>query len=230
MEHDSDERLDWVGPARASEGIRRTHQVGRDRPAPNPSTYHYTSASVESRHRQSVLRIDGWDVPSRAFENPGGWYYCAESSAMTQIPASAAGRQGMSSKSIQGHCLCTAVKYTVAAGPLWCGHCHCGDCRRAVAGAVATFLGFEKKHFTVTRGKPRVFESSPGVRRSFCSNCGTPISYESDKVPGEIHVLLGTVDHPEAYPPQLEVFCKEKLPWLQLHVDGPSFHGLPEQT
>ena len=46
-------------------------------------------------------------------------------------------------------------------------------------------------------------------------------------MPGEIHLYLGTIDNPEAFVPQVEVFCKEKLPWLQLQVDGPSFETLP---
>jgi hypothetical protein len=134
----------------------------------------------------------------------------------------------MTSEKIHGHCLCGAVKYSVTKDPLWCGHCHCGDCRRIAGSAVATFVGFEKKYFSITHGDLKEFESSPGVRRSFCSNCGTPIAYESEKVPDEIHLLIGTLDHPEAHTPQIEVFCREKLPWLNIHVEGPSFEGVPD--
>jgi hypothetical protein len=55
------------------------------------------------------------------------------------------------------------------------------------------------------------------------------MAYERDELPGEIHLYLGTLEHPEVILPTLEVFCRERLPWLELTVDGPSFDGLPEQ-
>jgi len=129
---------------------------------------------------------------------------------------------------IEGHCLCGAVEFLITREPVWCGHCHCEDCRRCVGSAVATFIGCDKTFFSLIKGELKTFESSPGVTRSFCANCGTPVAYESEKLPGEIHILLGALSHPEAYTPQLEVFCKEKLPWLDLRVDGPAFDTLPE--
>lgn len=135
----------------------------------------------------------------------------------------------MASKALQGHCLCKAVQYAAGGEPLWCAHCHCGDCRRHTGSAVATFVCVHKAHFRLTAGELGRVESSPGVYRSFCSACGTPMTYERDDLPGEIHLYLGTLEHPEDMPPTLEVFCKERLPWLKLSVDGPSFESLPGQ-
>jgi hypothetical protein len=53
------------------------------------------------------------------------------------------------------------------------------------------------------------------------------MAYEKDDLPGEIHLYLGTLEHPEAMKPSAEVFCRERLPWLKLTVDGPSFDSLP---
>lgn len=128
---------------------------------------------------------------------------------------------------LRGHCLCKEVRYTVKGEPVWCAHCHCGDCRRHTGSAVATFVCFEKKNFTMTEGEFGRIESSPGVHRSFCATCGTPMAYERNDLPGEIHLYLGTFEYPEKMRPTLEVFCKERLPWLELTVDGPSFDGLP---
>lgn len=135
----------------------------------------------------------------------------------------------MSTRSLRGHCLCNAVQYCAVGEPLWCAHCHCADCRRHTGSAVATFVGIDKAQFTLTSGEFGTVESSPGVVRSFCSTCGTPMAYERDELPGEIHLYLGTLEHPEEILPTLEVFCRERLPWLELTVDGPSFDGLPEQ-
>lgn len=134
----------------------------------------------------------------------------------------------MATLPIAGHCMCGEVRYSVSREPKWVGHCHCGDCRRHVASAVATFLGCEEEAFELTSGALTRYESSPGVERMFCGSCGTPMAYQSKYIPGEIHILLGTLEQPEQFPPVVEVFCKEKLPWLKLEVDGLSFDTLPE--
>ena len=128
---------------------------------------------------------------------------------------------------LKGHCLCKAVQYVIEGEPLWCAHCHCADCRRHTGSAVATFVGVKKGQFSLTVGEFGRIESSPGVYRSFCATCGTPMAYERDELAGEIHLYLGTLEHPEAVCPQMEVFCRERLRWLELSVNGPSYDGLP---
>ncbi len=92
---------------------------------------------------------------------------------------------------------------------------------------MATFVGVQKDQFTLSAGAFGRIESSPGVYRSFCATCGTPMAYERDDLPREIHLYLGTLEHPEEMRPTMEVFCRERLLWLKLTVDGPSFDGLP---
>jgi hypothetical protein len=99
---------------------------------------------------------------------------------------------------MQGHCLCNAVQYAVEGEPLWCAHCHCADCRRHTGSAVATFVAVKKDEFTLTAGEFGRIESSPGVYRSFCATCGTPMAYERNDLPGELHLYLGTLEHPAA--------------------------------
>ncbi len=94
----------------------------------------------------------------------------------------------MSEAVMAGHCLCKAIQYTVEKEPLWCAHCHCADCRRQTGSAVATFVGVDKASFRVSAGELGCIESSPGVRRYFCASCGTPMAYERDELPDEIHL------------------------------------------
>ncbi len=135
----------------------------------------------------------------------------------------------MPENTLRGHCLCKAVQYKVDGEPVWCAHCHCGDCRRHTGSAVATFVCVRTEDLTLSSGDFSRVASSTGVYRSFCAKCGTPMAYERDDLPGEIHLYLGTLEHPEAIEPSLEVFCRERLPWLKLTVNGPSFDGLPSQ-
>jgi hypothetical protein len=60
------------------------------------------------------------------------------------------------------------------------------------------------------------FHSSPGVTRTFCGRCGTPLTYAGERWPGEVHVLVGSMDRPQDFPPSGDAFVEEKLPWLHL--------------
>ena len=122
-----------------------------------------------------------------------------------------------------GRCFCGAVRFTAKGQPLWVAHCHCHSCRRSTGAPVTTFVGFPSDAFAYDQGAPAVFESSPGVRRKFCARCGTPLSYEADGAPGEIHLYISTLDEPEAFPPGLHVFYEESIGWLQLDDDIPYY-------
>jgi len=98
-----------------------------------------------------------------------------------------------------GGCLCGAVRFAVA-GPLG-GEagtitvCHCAMCRLAgglgVAVVPTTAAGFE-----VTAGAElvREYESSPGKRRAFCSNCGAGLYSRRDDRPDALRLRLGALD------------------------------------
>ncbi len=120
-----------------------------------------------------------------------------------------------------GGCLCGAVRFTAAGQPLWVAHCHCTSCRKATAAALATYAGYQRERVTFTEGRPAHYQSSPGVIRRFCKRCGTPLSYEGARWPGELHLFLCTFDDPTALSPGAHVFVEEQLAWL--HLDD----GLP---
>lgn len=120
---------------------------------------------------------------------------------------------------LTGGCLCGDVRYQVDQAPVWVGHCHCWSCRRNTGSAVATFVGVSGASFKVLCGTRSFYESSPGVRRSFCARCGTPLAYEADKFPGEVHLLIGTLDDPNSFRPQFHVHCAERIPWFEIR-DG----------
>jgi hypothetical protein len=55
------------------------------------------------------------------------------------------------------------------------------------------------------------------VRRGFCARCGSTLTYETDSLPGEIHVHIGALDRPEDFPPLgKSSFPQERLPWLRI--------------
>ncbi len=119
----------------------------------------------------------------------------------------------------RGRCLCGAVTFAYEGLENWRGHCHCESCRRATASPFTTFLGVPLKAFRFTGAAPASFRSSPGVTRRFCPTCGTPMSYESDRYPNEIHLYAATLEKPGETRPDFHVHVAEKLPWIHL-ADG----------
>lgn len=122
-----------------------------------------------------------------------------------------------------GRCLCGDVQYAFTGAPDRQFHCHCESCRRHVASPVATFVCVLRDAFRFTKGAPQYYTSSPGVRRSFCPRCGTPIAYEANRIPNEVHLYHGTLDNPGAIQPTAHVHSVEQLPWFEVQDDLPRY-------
>ena len=105
--------------------------------------------------------------------------------------------------------------------------CHCRSCRRNSGAAVLTFAGFASDRFSYLKGEPQRFQSSPGVWRSFCARCGTPLTYEADRYGPEVHVTIGTFDHPESLQPTVHVWTAERIPWLHIDDELPRYRATP---
>ena len=127
----------------------------------------------------------------------------------------------MGDKTVTGGCLCGEIRFEAAGEPLWSAHCHCQSCRRGNGAAVATFVGFASDGFRTVKGEPRRFHSSPGVTRSFCGTCGTPLTYEGERWAGEVHVHISALDRPEAFQPQGHSYYSERIAWFDTADDLP---------
>ena len=122
-----------------------------------------------------------------------------------------------------GRCLCGDIRYEYVGTPILLIHCHCDSCRRHVSSPVATFVCVTRDTFRFTQGKTGVYASSPGVRRSFCPRCGSPIAYETDRLPDEIHLYHGTLTDPGAARPTAHVHVAEQLAWFEVLDELPRY-------
>ena len=120
-----------------------------------------------------------------------------------------------------GRCLCGDVTYEYSGPENWRAYCHCESCRRNTSSPVTAFFGVPKTACRFTGKEPSVYDSSPGVRRLFCGRCGSPMAYESDRFPDEIHLYAASLDRPEDYVPQGHVYCAEQLPWFDVRDSLP---------
>ena len=122
----------------------------------------------------------------------------------------------------KGGCLCGATRYELAAPPKWTALCHCESCRRAASAPLVAWMGFTPEQVTWT-GTRATHASSAHALRSFCPTCGSPMSFESTRWPGEIHLYAASLDDPEAYIPELHCYTDEHLSWLALDDGLPRF-------
>ncbi|MGI9484910.1 MAG: GFA family protein [Geminicoccaceae bacterium] len=121
----------------------------------------------------------------------------------------------------RGRCLCGAVTFDYSGEENWRAHCHCESCRRQTSSPFTTFMGVPNGAWRFTGEQPKVYVSSPGVRRSFCGRCGSPVAFEADAFPDEIHFYAASLEDPSAFEPERHVHAGEQLSWV--HLDD----GLP---
>ncbi len=129
----------------------------------------------------------------------------------------------MSSRNVEGHCLCRSVIFEYEAEPHWTLYCHCESCRRATSSPTTAWISVPRGAFRFKQGAPRYFNSSPGVTRGFCATCGSPLTYENQRIPGEVHLYAASLADPSRVSPSRHVFVEEQLPWLEIVDQLPRF-------
>lgn len=118
---------------------------------------------------------------------------------------------------LHGGCLCGAVRYQAGGAPFHQTVCHCADCRRATGAPMVGWFTVRPGDLVFTAAEPRRRQSSPGVTRSFCPGCGTPLTFQ-DRAE-EVDVTICTLDDPDALPPRDHTRTLGQLAWVRL-ADG----------
>ena len=88
-------------------------------------------------------------------------------------------------------CLCGKVSFEIDVPARWAWHDHSAASRRAHGAAYATYVGSWRKRFRITKGKTtiaRYEDTETGTARSFCSRCGTPLTYERARSPHMVNL------------------------------------------
>jgi hypothetical protein len=116
----------------------------------------------------------------------------------------------MTTNSHSGGCQCGAVRFHVEGTLGDASVCHCRMCQKAFGGFYAPLVGTRGSLLTWTRGRLKYFQSSNFVKRGFCENCGTPLTYEA---PDGVALAIGAFDHPERIAPAVQFGVEAKLPY-----------------
>ena len=118
-----------------------------------------------------------------------------------------------------GGCLCGAVRYVATGAPLNVRVCHCITCRRITGSAFFARAQFPRDAVTVT-GETAGHLSSEDLVRRFCPTCGSVLFADRGDL---LSVSLGTLNDPDALPPQAQVFVSRQVAWLPLDPELPCY-------
>ncbi len=96
---------------------------------------------------------------------------------------------------LSGGCLCGNVKYEISGDLFMAAYCHCSMRRKAHGSAFRPRSLVWSKDFRWVQGNEAIgdYSSSPGVHRTFCRNCGSPLIAFSDQYPTIFNLPLGTL-------------------------------------
>lgn len=129
----------------------------------------------------------------------------------------------MNAEAISGGCFCGAIRFTVRGPEKFACFCHCHSCQHAAGAPVVAWATYDRDSLEVTRGEMHWHTSSPGVTRGVCSQCGTTISYENEKRPGDIDLTLNSLDDPSGPVLRAHIWTEDQQPWLQINDDLPIY-------
>ena len=128
-----------------------------------------------------------------------------------------------------GGCLCGAVRYECSAKPISAAICHCRNCQQATGTAFAAGMLVPKNAVTIAGNVTYydvVGDSGNIVGRGFCPICGSRL-FSQPPMPDLMGIMAGSMDDPQGFEPQAEIYAASAQPWAHLNSELPKFAKLP---
>jgi hypothetical protein len=128
---------------------------------------------------------------------------------------------------LDGGCDCGRVRYRMATAPLFVHCCHCRWCQRESGASFALNALIESERVQRIAGEVLLVdtpsESGLGQQVARCPHCHLALwSHYAGSGPAVSFVRVGTLDTPDALPPDIHIFTASKQPWLVLPAGTPA--------
>jgi hypothetical protein len=136
----------------------------------------------------------------------------------------------MTDVTLQGSCLCGAVKYEVVGKATRFYHCHCSRCRKATGTGHASNLFLQPGTLSWLSGVELVtsFKVPQAVRfaNTFCKTCGGRLPRQAA---GSDLVMIpaGSLDDEAPIRPQAAIFAGSRAGWSCVDAEMPAYPQYP---
>ena len=129
---------------------------------------------------------------------------------------------------LEGGCTCGELRYRLQRSPIIVHCCHCRWCQRETGTAFALNAMIETDSISLLSGNPEQVDtpsnSGKGQKIIRCPNCHIAV-WSHYAGAGDVlsFVRVGTLDNPDALPPDTHIYTASKQPWVILPPDTPAF-------
>ena len=133
----------------------------------------------------------------------------------------------MASEAFEGGCDCRAVRYRMASRPMFVHCCHCRWCQRETGASFALNALIEADRVELIAGEPEIVNtpsnSGKGQKIARCPTCRIAL-WSNYGGAGDVirFIRVGTLDNPDAFPPDIHIFTASKQPWVVLPPGTPA--------
>ena len=120
---------------------------------------------------------------------------------------------------MKGGCHCGATRYEVSGTAFDADYCHCRDCQKTIGAPFGAWMDFKREQVRWAGTEPTEYESSKHIRRGFCPDCGSSLSYRSTRHPDYFTLSIASLDDPELVSPNYHIYTDSKVSWLSIDDD-----------
>ena len=122
---------------------------------------------------------------------------------------------------LSGGCTCRAVRFEMQSAPLYVHCCHCTWCQRESGAAFALNAMIESDRVRLLAGEVEVVDtpsnSGRGQKIARCPRCRIALWSNYAGAGDSVRfVRVGTLDTPDALPPDIHIFTASKQRWVSL--------------
>lgn len=135
---------------------------------------------------------------------------------------------------LAGSCFCGAVRYRLTQAPMFIHCCHCRDCQKQTGGAFAINALIERSCVELLEGTTDPIRTTAKTDSGRphdiyrCPECQTALWSDYGRRGVMVFVRVTTLDHGHNIEPDVHIFTRTKLPWVQLPPGARRFDGYYE--
>jgi hypothetical protein len=125
----------------------------------------------------------------------------------------------------EGGCACGELRYRLSSEPLFVHCCHCLNCQLQTGSAFVINVLIETDRLELLAGEPELVPVPRGTKKQKiwrCPTCRIAL-YSQYTTPRVRFVRAGTLDDPASVAPDVHIYTRSKLPWVELPESVPAF-------